>query len=70
MATLSPFEELPTNKRIPSSAKILELLGSSDLVKERYTTSQEPYSGQGAGIGPGRNSRITFKIFNKRWYSS
>jgi hypothetical protein len=69
MATLSPFEELPTNKRIPSSAKILELLGSSDLVKERYTTSQEPYSGQGAGIGGGRNSRITFKIFNNADYA-
>jgi hypothetical protein len=68
MATLSPFEEIPTNKKIPSSAKILELLGTSDLVKERYTTSQEPYSGQGAGIGAGRNSRITFKIFNNSDY--
>jgi hypothetical protein len=69
MATLSPFEEIPTNKKIPSSAKILELLGTSDLVKERYTTSQEPYSGQGAGIGPGLNSRITFKIFNNADYA-
>jgi hypothetical protein len=68
MATLSPFEEIPTNKKIPSSAKILELLGTSDLVKERYTTSQEPYSGQGAGIGAGRNSRITWKIFNNSDY--
>ena len=68
MATLSPFEEVPTNKKIPSSAKILELLGTSDLVKERYTTSQEPYSGQGAGIGAGLNSRITFKIFNNSDY--
>ena len=68
MATLAPFEEIPTNKKIPSSAKILELLGTSDLVKERYTTSQEPYSGQGAGIGAGRNSRITFKIFNNSDY--
>jgi hypothetical protein len=69
MATLAPFEEIPTNKKIPSSAKILELLGTSDLVKERYTTSQEPYSGQGAGIGAGRNSRITFKIFNNSDYA-
>jgi hypothetical protein len=69
MATLSPFEEIPTNKKIPSSAKILELLGTSDLVKERYTTSQEPYSGQGAGIGSGLNSRITFKIFNNSDYA-
>lgn len=69
MATLTPFEEIPTNKKIPSSAKILELLGSSDLVKERYTTSQEPYSGQGAGIGAGLNSRITFKIFNNADYA-
>jgi len=69
MATLTPFEEIPTNKKIPSSAKILELLGTSDLVKERYTTSQEPYSGQGAGIGPGRQSRITFKVFNNSDYS-
>jgi len=64
-----PFQDIPTSSKIPSSSKVLELLGKSDLVKERYTTSQQPYSGQGAGIGAGRNSRITFKIFNNSDYA-
>ena len=64
-----PFQDIPTSQKVPSSSKVLELLGKSDLVKERYTTSQQPYSGQGAGIGAGRNSRITFKIFNNSDYA-
>jgi hypothetical protein len=64
-----PFQDIPTSQKIPSSSKVLELLGKSDLVKERYTTSSQPYSGQGAGIGGGKNSRITFKIFNNSDYA-
>lgn len=64
-----PFQDIPTSQKVPSSSKVLELLGKSDLVKERYTTSSQPYSGQGAGIGAGRNSRITFKIFNNSDYA-
>jgi len=64
-----PFQDIPTSQKIPSSSKVLELLGKSDLVKERYTTSTQPYSGQGAGIGAGKNSRITFKIFNNADYA-
>jgi hypothetical protein len=64
-----PFQDIPTSQKVPSSSKVLELLGKSDLVKERYTTSQQPYSGQGAGIGAGRNSRITYKIFNNSDYA-
>ena len=64
-----PFLDIPTSQKVPSSSKVLELLGKSDLVKERYTTSQQPYSGQGAGIGAGKNSRITFKIFNNSDYA-
>lgn len=64
-----PFQDIPTSQKVPSSSKVLELLGKSDLVKERYTTSQQPYSGQGAGIGAGKNSRITFKIFNNADYA-
>lgn len=64
-----PFQDIPTSAKIPSSSKVLELLGKSDLVKERYTTSQQPYAGQGAGIGAGKNSRITFKIFNNSDYA-
>lgn len=63
-----PFEEIPTSKKVPASAKILELLGKSDLVKERYSVSVQPYSGQGAGIGAGLNQKITFKIFNNSDY--
>jgi hypothetical protein len=64
-----PFQDIPTSQKVPSSSKVLELLGKSDLVKERYTTSSQPYSGQGAGIGPGKNSRVTFKIFNNADYA-
>jgi hypothetical protein len=64
-----PFQDIPTSQKVPSSSKVLELLGKSDLVKERYTTSSQPYSGQGAGIGAGKNSRITFKIFNNADYA-
>jgi len=69
MAQVIPFEEIPTSKKVPSSAKILELLGKSDLVKERYTVSVQPYSGQGAGIGAGLNNKITFKMFNNADYA-
>lgn len=64
-----PFQDIPTSQKIPSSSKVLELLGKSDLVKERYTVSNQPYSGQGAGIGAGKNSRVTFKIFNNSDYA-
>lgn len=64
-----PFQDIPTSQKVPSSSKVLELLGKSDLVKERYTTSSQPYAGQGAGFGPGKNSRITFKIFNNSDYA-
>lgn len=64
-----PFQDIPTSQKVPSSSKVLELLGKSDLVKERYTVSNQPYSGQGAGIGAGKNSRVTFKIFNNSDYA-
>lgn len=64
-----PFQDIPTSQKVPSSSKVLELLGKSDLVKERYTTSNQPYSGGQAGIGAGQNSRITFKIFNNADYA-
>ena len=41
-----PFQDIPTSQKVPSSSKVLELLGKSDLVKERYTVSNQPYSGQ------------------------
>ncbi len=69
MSQIIPFEEIPTAKKIPASAKILELLGKSDLVKERYSVSVQPYSGQGAGIGSGLNQKITFKLFNNSDYA-
>ncbi len=69
MSQIIPFEEIPTSKKVPSSAKILELLGKSDLVKERYTVSVQPYSGQGAGIGAGLNQKTTFKLFNNSDYA-
>ncbi len=69
MSQITPFEEIPTSKKVPSSAKILELLGKSDLVKERYTVSVQPYSGQGAGIGAGLNQKTTFKLFNNSDYA-
>jgi len=64
-----PFQDIPTSQKVPSSSKVLELLGKSDLVKERYTVSNQPYSGSNAGIGAGLNSRITFKIFNNADYA-
>lgn len=64
-----PFQDIPTSQKVPSSSKVLELLGKSDLVKERYTVSNQPYSGQNAGIGAGYNSRIQFKIFNNADYA-
>ena len=64
-----PFQDIPTSQKVPSSSKVLELLGKSDLVKERYTVSNQPYSGQNAGIGAGLNSRIQFKIFNNADYA-
>jgi hypothetical protein len=68
MSLIIPYDEIPTSKKVPASAKILELLGKSDLVKERYSVSVQPYSGQGAGIGAGLNQKITFKIFNNSDY--
>jgi len=68
MSQLIPFEEVSTSKRVPSSTKILESLGNQDIVKERYTVSTQPYSGQGAGIGPGTNQKIIFKIINNADY--
>lgn len=65
----SPYEEIATTKKVPSSTKILELLGKSDIVKERYNVSTQPYSGQGAGIGAGLNQKITFKLFNNADYA-
>jgi hypothetical protein len=64
-----PFEEIATSKRVPASAKILELLSKSDIVKERYSVSLQPYSGSNVGIGGGRNSRVIFKMFNNSDYA-
>jgi len=68
MSQLIPFEEVSVSKRVPSSTKILESLGNQDIVKERYTVSTQPYSGQGAGIGPNTNQKIIFKIINNADY--
>ena len=68
MSQIVPYEDIATAKKIPSSTKILELLGKSDLVKERYAVSVQPYSGQGAGIGAGLNQKIQFKMFNNSDY--
>jgi hypothetical protein len=65
---ITPFEEVPTSKKIPASSKILEMLGKSDIVKERYTSSIQPYSGSNAGIGVGRTQKIQFKLFNNADY--
>lgn len=64
-----PYQDIPTSQRVPSSSKVLELLGKSDLVKERYTTSTPPYAGANAGIGGSNNNRITWKIFNNADYA-
>ena len=64
-----PFQDIPTSQKVPSSSKVLELLGKSDLVKERYVTSTPPYAGANAGIGGSANNRITWKIFNNADYA-
>jgi len=69
MSQITPFEEIPTSKKIPASARILELLGKSDLVKERYSVSVQPYSGSNAGIGGSAVQKVVWRLFNNSDYA-
>jgi hypothetical protein len=44
------------------------MLNKTDIVKERYTVSVQPYSGSNVGIGSGLNSKVIFKLFNNADY--
>jgi hypothetical protein len=66
MSQLQAFEQIPIEKKIPSSAKILEMLGSQNLIKERYTVTQNPYAG--STISTAGPVKVTHKLFNNADY--
>jgi hypothetical protein len=68
MSLTSQYQDISVQQKIPNSTKILEMLGKADLVKDRYSSSNDPYSGSNAGIGSGYNSKLVFKLFNNADY--